>query len=553
MEKPTLQSGFQKTAVRKLSFDVGSLNEYTGTWDTTEIVHLIKRTMFGATIDDINHFRSLTMSQSVDELLTPTPSPTAIPLNNYSSNGYMDPTGVAPWSTWLNTGIDYPDDDMNSMRLDSMRCWWTGQLLNQNRSIHEKMTLFWHNHFAMDAGAHIKDIPPKLWYDQYLTLRTNALGNLRQMVKAITLDPAMLIYLNGNTNKKTSPNENYGRELQELYTVGKGPGSGYTESDVQIAARVLTGHDVDANFNYFFDVAGHDDKNKTFSTFYGGTIITGHSGSAGANELDDMLTMIFSTSESSKFICREIYNFFIYYNITPEIENNIIEPLAQVFKNSGYDITAVLSVLFKSEHFYNIAYSSACIIKSPLDFTIGLIREYGVKLPDAADNESNYAVWEMLVKTAKILQQQILGIPLVAGWYAYYQAPAFHELWINSVTYTERNAYTDMMISTGDMMDMVSLTIDPIAFAQKLPNPQDPVQLINDSLDVLYRVPLSDDSKSYLKQTILLTGQTNDYYWTDAWNAYIANPSDMVAKATVFTRLQSLYKYFMNLPEYHLS
>jgi uncharacterized protein (DUF1800 family) len=373
------------------------------------------------------------------------------------------------------------------------------------------------------------------------------------MVKAITLDPAMLIYLNGNTNKKTSPNENYGRELQELYTVGKGAGSAYTETDVQTAARVLTGHDVDANFSYYFDVAGHDDKNKSFSTFYGGTIITGRSGSAGAGEIDDMLTMIFATGESSKFICREIYNFFIYYNITPEIENNIIVPLAQVFKDSGYDITAVLSVLFKSEHFYNLAYASACVIKSPLDFTLGLIREFGVKLPDPADDGANYAVWEMLMKTATILQQQILGIPLVAGWFAYYQAPAFHELWINSVTYTERNAYTDLMISTGDMMDMTSLTIDPISFAQKLSNPQDPNQLINNSLDVLFRVPLSDDSKMYLKQTILLTGQTNDYYWTDAWNTYIANPSDVVARDTVFTRLQSLYKYLMNLPEYHLS
>lgn len=553
MEKPILQSGLKKTAAKNLSFDVGSLNEYAGAWETAEIVHLIKRTMFGATIDDINHFRSLTMSQAVDELLTPSPPPSTFPLNNYSSDGYMDPTGVAPWASWLNIGIDYQDDDMNGRRLDSMRCWWTGQMLNQNRSIHEKMTLFWHNHFAMDGGAHVSDIPPKLWYDQYLKLRANALGNLRQMVKAITLDPAMLIYLNGNTNKKTSPNENYGRELQELYTVGKGAGSAYTETDVQTAARVLTGHDVDANFSYYFDVAGHDDKNKSFSTFYGGTIITGRSGSAGAGEIDDMLTMIFATGESSKFICREIYNFFIYYNITPEIENNIIVPLAQVFKDSGYDITAVLSVLFKSEHFYNLAYASACVIKSPLDFTLGLIREFGVKLPDPADDGANYAVWEMLMKTATILQQQILGIPLVAGWFAYYQAPAFHELWINSVTYTERNAYTDLMISTGDMMDMTSLTIDPISFAQKLSNPQDPNQLINNSLDVLFRVPLSDDSKMYLKQTILLTGQTNDYYWTDAWNTYIANPSDVVARDTVFTRLQSLYKYLMNLPEYHLS
>jgi hypothetical protein len=159
----------------------------------------------------------------------------------------------------------------------------------------------------------------------------------------------------------------------------------------------------------------------------------------------------------------------------------------------------------------------------------------------------------MLNRRATTLQQEILGVPLVAGWFAYYQAPAFHELWINSVTYTERNAYTDTMITTGEMMGMVTLSIDPLAFAVKLPNPGDPVKLINDSLDILYRVPLSDESKSFLKTTVLLTGQTSDYYWTDAWNTYIANPSDMIAKETVYTRLQSLYKYLMNLPEYHLS
>ena len=99
MEKPTLQSGLKKTAARNLSFDVGSLNEYTGAWDTTEIVHLLKRTVFGAMIDDINHFRSLTMSQAVDELLTPTAAPATTPLNNYSSDGYTDPTGVTPWAS----------------------------------------------------------------------------------------------------------------------------------------------------------------------------------------------------------------------------------------------------------------------------------------------------------------------------------------------------------------------------------------------------------------------------------------------------------------------
>ena len=551
MESPALTR--QDQTVRKSIASADGLDEYSGEWTTTEVAHLLKRTLFGVKVDDLNYFLSLSMSDAVDQLLTPTAAPSTVTLNSYSSNGYTDPTGVAAWDTWINTGVDFPDPVMNTNRLDSLKCWWIGQMLNENRSIHEKLTLFWHNHFAVDSLLHINDIPARPWYDYYLILRSNALGNFKQLVKAMTLSPAMLCYLNGNTNKKTAPNENYGRELQELYTVGKGPASLYTQDDVVAAARVLTGHSVDSYFNYVFNVADHDDQNKAFSNFYGSTIITGRSGLAGVGELDDLLSMIFSTQESAKFICREIYRFFVYYVIDDNIEANIIGPLAQVFRNSGYDITAVMSVLFKSDHFFNMAYSSACLIKSPLDFVLGLMREYQVKMPDPSDYGSSYSAWEMILQTTATLQQEVLRIPEVAGWYAYYEGTAYHELWINSVTYTERNAFTDQMITSGDMMNMVPLLIDPLAFANSLANPGDPNLLISQSLDILYRVPLSADTITDLKQTILLGGLTTDSYWTAAWTTYLSNPTDPIAKGTVFTKLQTLYKYLMNLPEYHLS
>jgi uncharacterized protein (DUF1800 family) len=551
MESPALTRQGITARSRNLSAD--GLDEYAGEWTTTEVAHLLKRTLFGVKVDDLNYFLTLSMSDAVDQLLTVTAAPATVPLNSYSSNGYTDPTGVAAWDTWINTGVDFPDTVMNTNRLDSLKCWWIGQMLNENRSIHEKLTLFWHNHFAVDSLLHIADIPARPWYDYYLILRSNALGNFKQLVKSMTLSPAMLCYLNGNTNKKTAPNENYGRELQELYTVGKGPASLYTQDDVVAAARVLTGHSVDSNFNYVFNVADHDDQNKAFSNFYGSTIITGRSGSSGAGELDDLLTMIFSTQESAKFICREIYRFFVYYVIDDNIETNIIGPLAQVFRSSGYDITAVMSVLLKSDHFFNMAYSSACLIKSPLDFALGLMREYQVKMPDLSDYGSSYSAWETILQTTALLQQEILRIPEVAGWYAYYEGTAYHELWINSVTYTERNAFTDQMITSGAMMNMVPLLIDPLAFAASLSNPGDPNLLISESLDILYRVPLAADTIANLKQTILLGGLTTDSYWTAAWTTYLSNPSDPIGKGTVFTRLQTFYKYLMNLPEYHLS
>jgi len=523
------------------------ISEYTGSWDTPQIVHLLKRTLFGASVQDINYFKTRTMSQAVDELLLPTPPPSTVPLNNYDT----DPTGVAPWQTWINTGLLYVDDDMNMNRLDSLQCWWIGQLLNGGRSIHEKMTLFWHNHFAMDATAHAGDIPCRLWYDQYLTLRQYALGNFQALVKAITLDPAMLIYLNGSTNFKTAPNENYGRELQELYTIGKGSGSAYTQDDVAAAARVLTGHTVDANYSYVFLAGEHEDKNKEFSGFYSNHIVTGYSGTNGAGELDDMLSMIFATQESARFLCRKLYNFFVYYKIDSTVEANVISPLAEVFRSSGYNITAVLSTLLKSQHFYDLVNSGACIIKSPLDLLIGLCREYQVVLP--SNIEGQYAAWSMLNERAGILQQEIMAIELVAGWDAYRQSPQYHELWINSVTYTGRIFYTDLLIGKGDMMDGTILQIDAIAFAKMLPAPHDPNKLIADSLSVLIRPPLSDSSVTLLKQSILLGNLTNDIYWTNAWLSYTADPSNMNAYSAVNSKLRALYKYLMNLPEYHLS
>ncbi len=529
------------------------LQQYNGTWDTAQVVHLLKRTLFGAKPLDIAYFKNKTMQEAVDELLLPTAAPSNFPLNNYGVGGYVDPTGVALWQTWINTGIALADKDLNLKRVDSFKTWWLGQALNSSRSIHEKLVVFWHNHFATDARISIDKIKARFWYDHYQALRQHALGNFKSMAKAITLDPAMLYFLNGDSNLKGSPNENYARELQELYTVGKGAGSRYTEDDVKAAALVLTGHTISpTTFSYLFDAGNHDSTNKEFSSFYGNKIITGFSGAAGATEVDELLDMIFSQEEVSKHICRKIYRYFIYYKIDSEIEQTIITPLAQIFRNNNFDIQPVLAALFKSKHFYDLVYASACIIKCPLDFVIDLCNEFNVTLPDPADNAATYAVWQSIQNEASEMQQELGAIPEVAGWYAYYQEPAFHELWINTSTYTRRNIFTDRLIADGITSNGQTLIIDPIAFADQLANPGDPNLLINQSLEILFRYPLSASAKEFIKRSILLSGQLQDYYWTVAWDAYKANPADPGAKATVLSRLKSFYKYIMNLPEYQL-
>lgn len=529
------------------------LQEYSGVWNTPQVVHLLKRTLFGARLRDVTYFKNKTMQDAVDELLQTAPAPSTFPLNNYSINGYTDPTGVAPWQTWINTGIALADKELNEKRIESFKTWWLGQALNTDRSIHEKLVVFWHNHFATDTSISSDKIKARFWYDHYLTLRQHALGNFKSLAKAITLDPAMLYFLNGDSNVKGSPNENYARELQELYTVGKGPGSKYTEDDVKAAALVLTGHTISpTTFAYFFDAGKHDPSNKEFSSFYGNKIITGYSGPNGASEIDELLDMIFSQEELSKHICRKIYRYFIYYKIDSDIEQTIITPLAQVFRNNNFDIQPVLSVLFKSRHFYDMVYSSACIIKSPLDFVIGHCHEFNVALPSPADNAATYAVWQSIRFEAGEMQQELGSIPQVAGWYAYYQEPAFHELWVNTATYIRRNIFTDRMIADGITSDNQTIVVDVLAFADQLANPGDPNLLIDQSLEILFRYPLSQSAKEFIKRSILLSGQLQDYYWTNAWDAYKANPTNPGTRTVVLTRLKSLYKYIMNLPEYHL-
>ena len=231
----------------------------------------------------------------------------------------------------------------------------------------------------------------------------------------------------------------------------------------------------------------------------------------------------------------------------------MIEPLASIFRTNNYDIKPVLATLFKSEHFYDVL-NQGCLIKSPVDKVISCLREFGVVFPDSVSQYSDaYAMWNYIRNWLASMNQDPGDPPDVSGWPAYYQAPQFHEIWINSDTLPKRNQFTDTMITNGYTRNGKKIVINAVGFTQTLSNPADPNALIDDALAILYRVPLSVTAKQTIKEQILLTNQTQDYYWTNAWNGYIANPSDQASFNTVNTRLKSLYQYLMNLSEYQLS
>ena len=525
---------------------------YSGPWGTRQVAHLLKRTMFGSKKTDIDYFRNLTPSQAVSELLNVSAVAPAPPLKNYDNTNIpaTDPDyNIPQGQTWVN--INTNDGNVNSRRVSSLKSWWMGLMLNQERNIREKMVLFWHNHFATETN----DIGRAIWcYQNNAILRKFALGNFKLFVRAITLDTGMLRYLNGYLNANTEPDENYSRELQELFTLGKENNPNYTEDDVKQAARVLTGWRIDNTTNtYYFQGNRHDPGNKQFSSFFNNKIITGRTGNtAGDPELDDLLNMIFGKQvEVSRFIVRKLYRWFCYYSIDATTEANVIEPLAAIFRNN-WEIKPVLETLLKSEHFFD-PLNQGCMIKTPLDIAVGMCREFNLQFPAASDYINSYFMWDYVRSQAATAQLNIGDPPSVAGWPTFYQEPQFYEIWINSDTLPKRNRFTDQLVSPGYSRNNRKLQLDPVAFAKTLSNPADPNVLINDSLDILYSVPVTDSTKAAIKKSILLSGQEQDYYWSNAWYAYMATPNDQMAYQMVYTRLRDLYKYFMNLPEYQLA
>jgi uncharacterized protein (DUF1800 family) len=533
---------------------LSGIQPYSGPWTSTEVLHLLRRTMFGARKADVDFFAAMSMNQAVDYLLTVPSSPPAPPLKTYASSTTVgDPDAAIPaGSTWVN--INTTDGGINSQRRQSLKSWWVGLMINQERNIREKMVLFWHNHFSTETQVISKGI----WcYQNNATLRANALGNFKTFVKAITLDTGMLHYLNGYLNTKTAPDENYGRELQELFTAGKGLNNAtppYSEADVKAAARVLTGWSVDGNTNTtLFTLSKHDTTNKQFSSFYNNTLITGRSTSnAGDLELDDMLNMIFATPDVAMNICRKLYRWFVYYEIDAATETNVIQPLADIFRTNNHNILPVMAALLKSEHFFDVL-NQGCLIKSPLDSVAGLCREFGIVFPAASDITGNYYMWQYLQGVSNTLQQDPGDPPSVAGWQAYYQLPQFHELWINSDTLPKRNQFSDTMNGNGYTRSGKNIKINHTVFAQSMPDPGNPNKLIEDSIKYLLPLPLTQSSRDQLKNDILLSGQSTDGYWTNAWNTFINNPGDTANATIVKTKLATLYQYLLRLAEYQLS
>jgi len=529
-------------------YPVGVSNEtlpsYDGEWTIQQAAHLLKRCTFGPKIPEIQSVLEMGREAAIEQLLSNQALPDP-PVNYYNES---DPVPIG--QTWVFSPV--PQNARTSRRR-SMLGWTILQQLNAGLSIREKMTLFWHNHFAVESQV-VNDA--RFLYQHQTVLRTNALGNFRKLVKDITIDPTMLRYLDGRLNTKNKPNENFGRELLELFTIGKGPlvGPGdythYTEEDVVAFSRALTGW---RDYGYNSDEIGspyvtfrssnHDTSAKQLSARFEGKVLE----DAGAEEYAQVVDIILEKDEVARFICRKLYRWFVNYEISDVVEEMVIEPLANLFRTEEYEIKPVLNCLLNSAHFYEQQYCGA-IIKNPIDYTVALLRQGQVSIGWSAVSKYS-ALWKVYQLQSSI-QMAYFGPPTVAGWPAYYQEPVFYQSWVNSATLPPRVDFAEDLLSARGWQS-VKLKMDVLQVVAGLESALDPNLLIEDLSWLWYPLPLSDAQKQYLKE-VLIPGLP-DFEWTVEYGEYLANPDDVNLAESVEQRLLGLFRAMINLPEIHLS
>ena len=545
------------------------LNPYAGPWTSWEVNHLLRRTSFGVRKTESEALLAISPSDAVDLLLTvsaPTiPSPT--PLNHYQ-NTLADSGGILLGQSWTTNNLTYvnaTDDTNNAYRRNSHINWSWGLSIDEPASIREKMVNFWY-HFIPVNFDDVRDLARNSatqCHDYMKLLRENSLGNYKTLIQSIAKMPAMLVYLGNQYSTASIPNENFARELMELFTLGKVPTQNYTEDDVRAASKVLSGWRV-ANFSTAypftpgFNATYHNQSSKTFSAFFGNTVITNQAGAAGANEFDIFFNMLFTQQQTTiaKYLCRRLYRFFVYYDIDNNIETNVITPLSALLISSNWEMMPVMKKLLKSEHFYDAA-NKGVMIKNPQDLIAGLLRTMKVNttaLAGANQVVNQYTIWQYFHNYANNNMEQGYGlVPNVSGWKAYYQDPTYYQNWINSNTIQRRAAFITSCIN-GFSQGGISIRIDVIAFVQQYPNAtiQDPDLLINAIVEHLFPVNLSQAYKDDLKVQNLLAGQITNSYWTTAWNNYTGAPANSTYLSIVQGRLRSLLTALLQLAEFQL-
>jgi len=491
--------------------------------------------------------------------LSPLPDPPVKYVPDGSGRNAINDPAATYGTTWVN-GDPFPNVNPPMLRnrvirgrSKSLYAWTFLQMHKNDISLLDKMVVFWHNHFVVGQSI----IPHREYLYQRL-LRTHALGNFKQLTKDMTIDTSMLIYLSGTENTNRAPNENYSRELLELFTVGKGPLAGpgdytnYTEDDVVEMAKVLTGWRVlavsDPNtLTAQFVASRHTTGRKILSHRFNNTIILDN----GADEYKDLIDVIFQQDACSRFIMRKLYRWFVHSEITADVETNIIEPLATMIRNNNYEIAPALRVLFASDHFFE---TTACMIKSPVDLMLSVTRGLNV-VPPNRDVMTEYEYGFTLYITCYDLEQALYQHPDVAGWKAWYQAPQYDKIWINNLLLPKRHTFCEGMVQGATLSIEganypVGAWVPVLEIAASVPQASDPNTLVETLAERMFAYRITSNQKDSLKG--FLTAGLPDYEWTIEYNDYLQNPNDVNMRLAIENKLRNLIGTMVQMSEFQI-
>ncbi|MBI3510868.1 MAG: DUF1800 domain-containing protein [Bacteroidetes bacterium] len=359
--------------------------------------HLLHRTGFGPTPELIDRFSGMAIPDVQKEIFSDAEiiqDLTIIPRPDTNDKGEVRPLKVVVLVL------------KSQKEKELLNLAWIDRMAVAQAMLREKMTMFWHNHFATSANF------GWLMQVQHNLLRKHALGNFATMLHEISKDPAMILWLNNQENKKDAPNENFAREVMELFTLGEG--NGYSENDIKQAARAFTGWAVNKKGEFEFREKDHDDGEKE---------LFGKKGNFGG---EDIINMLLEKEQVSIFIARKIYKWFVNH----EVDEERVDELAKKFRSSKYDISDLMQYIFSSSWFYDEE-NIGCNIVTPVELIVRLKKLCKLEVDD-----------QQMLALQQVLGQTLFLPPNVAGW-----KPG--RAWINSTSLVQRMHLPKAMLDSG--------------------------------------------------------------------------------------------------------
>lgn len=524
-----------------------SIKKFTGKFDYNIAKNFLSRTTLNYNTDDINQSLNLGLEKTVEFILRELPESKDLPINFEYLNDKYTPLG----KTWMFSPMS-KKYNFEHYRKKSFESWLTKKIYSDKFSMVGQMMLFWHNMFPVgDIMEH------KYNYVHFMLCRKYALGNYKNLLYDMTIDTSMLTYLNGNQNNKYAPNENYARELLELFTIGmgeqvkEGDYTYYTEYDIHQISKALTGwEDFSVNTTYLkgpkpsnFIFAKHDNSSIKLSDKFNNVKIPMDF----SKRYKHVIDIILEKEQTAINVVQKLYRWFVNYEIDSIIKNEIIYPLANIFIQNNYDIKPVLKSLFLSEHFINII-SHRPKIKNPIEFTNSILSNLDFNF-EKYDIKNIMNFWHEVYKCNSVLGMDLLRFPTVAGLKEYYHNPTYYKLWLNAATLKARRIFVQKILFDG--FEETNVKINVVKLINKV-NKENSLELVKNILSLYFNSTLSYKRIDYLENELLNNiskTKFNSYLYLYLRNKIKSNSDEYKILDRNLKNL--LYKIF-TLPEFNL-